>query len=204
MPVAISERMQGDYVKIQMDNDEVWIGEVVGVADTTLDVYYIKKGADNVWTYSDDVYEISKESVLEHVHLQDHPNVISALKEMGLRPLTDSTFASLHEKGVVPLGDEAFEEVEEDFVGIHPEMRGFIVPDEEGEAFTFAKGDSDFVRETHEAVRKYNTWQPEGEARRIKNFIEGWDVRACAIENARTRLGEGLAYNKPPTKTSEY
>ena len=201
MPVAISERMQGDYLKIQMDNDEIWIGEVVGVADTTLDVYYIKKGADNVWTYSDDVYEISKESVLEHVHRREHPNVISALKEMGLRPLTDSTFASLHEKGVVLLGDEAFEEVEEDFVGIHPEMRDFIVPDEVGEAFTFAKGDSDFVKETHEAVRKYNAWQPEGEARRIKNFIDNMDTRACAQENARTLLGEGLAYNNPPTKT---
>lgn len=204
MPVAISERMQGDYVKIQMDNDEVWIGEVVGVADTTLDVYYIKKGADNVWTYSDGVYEISKETVLEQVHRRDHHNVISALKEIGLRPLTDSTFASLDESGVVPLGDEAFEEAEEDFVGIHPEMQGFIVPDEEGEAFTFAKGDSDFVRETHEAVRKYNAWQPEGEARRIKNFIDNMDARACAQENARTRLGEGLTYNKPPTKTSEY
>jgi hypothetical protein len=196
--------MKGDYVKIQMDNGDVWIGEVVDVADTTLDVYYIKKGADNVWTYSDDVYEISKETVLEHVSLRDHPNVISALKEMGLRPLTDSTFASLDEKGVVPLGDAAFEEVEEDFVGIHPEMQGFIVPDESGEAFTFAKGDSDFVKETHDAVRQYNSWQPEGEARRIKEFIDNMDTKACAQENARTRLGEGLAYNKPPTKTSEY
>lgn len=202
------QRMRGDYVKIQMDNDDVWLGEVVGTAETTLDVYYIKKNAQNIWSYSEDVFEIPKESVLEQVRTKDFPNVILALKEIGLRPLSDSTFASLHEEGVVLLGEEAFdtlEDADDDAgTGIHPEMRDFIVPDEEGEAFTFAKGDSEFVRETHAAVRQYNSWNPEGEAKRIKVFIDQMDSKACAQENARTRLGEGLSYNKPPTKTSEY
>ena len=198
--------MKGDYVKIQMDNDETWLGEVVAEEKDTIDVYYIQKGKQNVWTYSEDAYEIPKESVLHQVRTKECANVIEALKQIGLRPLTDSTFALIDEQANVPLGDEAFDEAfdadaEDDFIGIHPEMQDFIVPDEEGEAFTFAQDDSEFVRETHEAVRQYNNWHPEGEAERIKVFIDRMDARACAQENARTRLGEGLSYNKPPTKT---
>tara|TARA_Y100001958_G_C21241759_1_gene569732 strand:+ start:2352 stop:2945 length:594 start_codon:yes stop_codon:yes gene_type:complete len=197
--------MRGDYVKIQMDNDEHWLGEVVAEEKDTLDVYYIQKGEQNVWTYSEDAFEVPQESVIERVRTSECANVLEALKRVGLRPLSDSTFARIDEQGDVPVGDEALElDAEEDFVGIHPEMRDFIVPDEEGEAFTFAQGDSAFVRETHEAVRMYNQWQPEGEAQRIKTFIDRMDDRACAQENARTRLGEGLSYNNPPTKTVDY
>tara|TARA_Y100001958_G_C21237031_1_gene563713 strand:+ start:1290 stop:1877 length:588 start_codon:yes stop_codon:yes gene_type:complete len=190
---------KGDYVKLQMDNDEVWTAEVVHVDNETVDVYYIKKGKDNVYTYSDDCYEVHKDTLVEHVRVNDFPNVVLALKEIGLRPITDSTFVSIHEKGAVPIGED-FDVAEDDFVGIHPEMRDFIVPDEEGEAFTFAKVDNDFVKETHEAVRQFNSWNPDGEAKRVKDFIDKMDDRACAQENARTRLGEGLAYTKPPIK----
>ena len=187
----------GDYVKLQMDNDEVWCAEVVHVDADTVDVYYLKRGKDNVYRYSEDCFEVPKECVVEHVHVSDYANIVVALKEIGLRPLTDCTFASIHEKGTVPIGED-FDVDEDDCVGIHPEMRDFIVPDEEGEAFTFAKADNDFVRETHKAVRQFEQWHPEGEAKRVKDFIEKLDSRACMQENARTRLGEGLAYAKPP------
>ena len=118
--------------------------------------------------------------------------------EIGFRPLSDSTFARLDEQGVVPVGDPAFDVEDDDCVGIHPEMRDFIVPDSEGEAFTFAVADNDFVRETHKAVRDFNRWVPQEDAVRIKRFIEHMDTKACALENSRTRLGEGLSYNNPP------
>lgn len=189
----------GDYVKVQMDNDEIWLAEVVQVDDETVDVYYLKKGKDNVYTYSEDCYEVHKDTVVKHVRVKDFANVVHALKEIGLRPITDSTFVSIHENGSVPVGED-FDLSEDDFVGIHPEMQDFIIPDEEGEAFTFAKVDNDFVKETHEAVRQFNHWHPDGEAKRVKDFIDKMDVRACAQENARTRLGEGLSYTKPPVK----
>ena len=189
----------GDYVSMHAENNEVWYGEVVGIHADTLEVYFIEKGDGTVWSYSEEWHEVPKESVIKHVDTSSHANVVSALKEIGFRPLTDSTFARLDEQGVVPVGDPAFDDVEDDCViGIHPEMQDFIVPDSEGEAFTFATTDNDFVRETHQAVRDFNNWVPQEDAIRIKRFIEGMDEKACALENNRTRLGEALSYNNPP------
>lgn len=189
----------GDYVSMAAENNEIWYGEVVGVKDEALEVYFIEKGEATVWSYSEEWHLVPKESVITHVNTSKHANIISALKEIGFRPLSDSTFARLDERGVVPVGDPAFDNIEEDdCIGIHPEMQGFIVPDSEGEAFTFAKTDNEFVRETHQAVRDFNVWVPREDAVRIKRFIEGMDDKACAQENSRTRLGEGLSYNNPP------
>ena len=188
----------GDYVSMNADNDEIWYGEVVGMTSEELEVYFIEKGDDNVWTYSEEWHAVPKASVLLHVKTADHANIVVALKQLGFRPLTDSTFARLDETGVVPVGDPAFDSVDDDVVGIHPEMRDFIVPDEQGERFTFAVADNDFVRETHKAVRDFNQWNPTGEARRIKDYILSAEERVIAQENSRTRLGEGLSYNNPP------
>lgn len=189
----------GDYVSMAAENDEIWYGEVVGVNGDNLEVYYIEKKDNNVWTYSEEWYEVPKDCVITHVQTSTHANVIGALKEIGFRPLSDSTFARLDEQGVVPVGDPAFDNIEEDdCVGIHPEMRDFIVPDSEGEAFTFATPDNDFVRETHKAVRDFNNWVPQEDAVRIKRFIEHMEDKAYAQENNRTRLGEALSYNNPP------
>ena len=191
----------GDLISVYAENDQVWYAEVVGVADNTLDVYYIQKGSNNVWSYSPDVYEVPKGCVKDHVVTSSHANIISAFRALGFRPLTDSTFARIDEPGEVPVGDAAFDDIEDDdCIGIHPEMQDFIVPDEEGEAFTMAEPNNEFVRETHKAVRDFNQWHPEGEATRVKNFIESMDTKACHQENRRTRLGEALAYNNPPLR----
>lgn len=193
------EMKVGDYVSMHAENNEIWYGEVVGIKDEALEVYFIEKGDSTVWSYSEEWHEVPKESVITHVDTSSHANVIGALKEIGFRPLSDSTFARLDEQGVVPVGDPAFDNIEEDdCIGIHPEMQDFIVPDSEGEAFTFAKPDNDFVRETHKAVRDFNNWVPQEDAVRIKRFIESMEDKAYAQENNRTRLGEALSYNNPP------
>ena len=192
----------GDYVSLAAENDEIWYGEVVGILPDSLEVYFIENDKGTVWSYSEEWHTVPKESVITHVNTSSYPNVIGALKEIGFRPLSDSTFSRLEEQGVVPVGDPAFDGIEDDCIGIHPEMAGFIVPDSEGEAFTFAEADNEFVRETHKAVRDFNNWVPQEDAVRIKRFIEGLDEKACVLENKRTKLGEGLSYNNPPeTKT---
>lgn len=190
----------GDLVSLHAENDETWYGEVVAVQGDNLEVYYIEKGDNNIWTYSDDVYEIPKGCVKKHVVTSECSNIVCAFRALGFRPLSDCTFALIDETGTVPLGDPAFDVDDDDCVGIHPEMRDFIVPDEDGERFTFATADNDFVRETHKAVRDFNRWQPTGEAVRVKNFIEQQEAKACGQENARTRLGEGLSYTNPPLR----
>lgn len=188
----------GDYVSMAAENNETWYGEVVGIDGGNLEVYYIEKKDNNVWAYSEEWYEVPRDCVIQHIETSTHANIIGALNKIGFRPLSDSTFARLDEPGVVPVGDPAFDNIEDDCIGIHPEMRGFIVPDSEGEAFTFAKTDNEFVKETHQAVRDFNSWVPQDDAVRIKMFIEHMDTKACAQENNRTRLGEGLSYNNPP------
>lgn len=188
----------GDYVSVYAEEDQIWYAEVVAVASDTLDVYYIEKGDQNVWSYSEHVYEIPRGCVKTHVVTSSHANIVSALRAFGFRPLSDHTFARLDETGVTPIGDPCFDIEEDDCIGIHPEMRDFIVPDDDGEAFTLAKPDNDFVRETHKAVNDFNNWHPDGEAVRVKEYIDGLDSRVCRQENARTRLGEGISYNHPP------
>lgn len=190
----------GDLVSMHAANDETWYGEVVGVQGDNIDVYYIERGEDNVWSYSDSVYEVHKGCVDKHIVTSSCQNIVAALRELGFRPLSDCTFARIDEQGTVPLGDPAFDVDDDDCIGIHPEMVGFIVPDEEGEKFTFAEADNDFVRETHRAVRDFNRWQPTGEAVRVKNFIEYQESKACEQENARTRLGEAISYRNPPLR----
>lgn len=181
------------------EDGETWYGEVVGTKDDDIEVYFIEKGDGGVWSYSQEWHAVPKGCVIAHVKLDAHANVVGALNEIGFRPLSDSTFARLNDPGEVPLGDPAFDAIDEDeVIGIHPEMQDFIVPDEEGERFTFATPDNAFVRETHDAVRKFNGWNPAGEARRVKNFILGVEERVIDQENARTRLGEGMSYNNPP------
>ena len=87
----------GDYVSLAAENDEIWYGEVVGMQAETLEVYFIEKGQGTVWAYSEEWHEVPKESVMKHVQTSSHPNVIGALKEIGFRPLSDSTFARLAE-----------------------------------------------------------------------------------------------------------
>jgi len=190
----------GDYVSVYAEDDNIWYGEVVGVADDTIDVYYIERGEENVWSYSDAVFEISKDCVKTHIVTASHANVVVAFRALGFRPLSESTFARLDETGVTPVGDSAFDVEDDECVGIHPEMRDFIVPDEQGEAFTLARADNEFVRETHKAVNDFNNWNPEGEAVRVKEYIDNLDSRVCRQENARTRLGEGISYNHPPLR----
>jgi hypothetical protein len=196
---VLKQMKAGDLVSVYAENDQIWYAEVVATEESTIDVYYIQRGDNNVWSYSDDVFEISMCCVENHIVTSSHANIVSAYRSLGFRPLTDSTFVRLDETGVTPVGDAAFDDIEEDdCVGIHPEMRDFIVPDEEGEAFTLAAATNDFVRDTHKAVRDFNNWHPDGEATRVKDFIETMDTRACHQENARTRLGEGISYNNPP------
>jgi len=190
----------GDLVSMDAAGGETWFGELVGVHGDNIEVYYIERGDNNIWSYSDDVYEVHKDCVNKHVVTSSCNNIVSAFRELGFRPLTDSTFVLIDEEGTVPVGDPAFDIDDDDCIGIHPEMRDFIVPDEEGERFTFATADNEFVRQTHKAVRDFNRWQPSDDAVRVKNFIEQQENKACEQENARTRLGEALSYTNPPLR----
>ena len=185
----------GDFLQVLGEDGESWYAEVVGVKP--LEVYFIEKTADRfVWKYSEEWHEIPPESI--EIHIQTE-GVVDALAQLGFRALTESTFIRIEDEDhpqlttAVPLDDVP----EDDPIGIHPEMQDFIVPDEEGERFTHAVPDNDFVRETHEAVHAYNDWQPaDGEQKRVHAFIEQLDQRTCQDEMARGL--ESIPYTRPP------
>ena len=187
----------GDFLQVLGEDGDSWYAEVVGVKPD-LEVYFIEKTEENngmVWAYSPDWHVIPKESIEIHIETE---NVVDALEQLGFRAISDAKFIRIEDESSPHLVAMPIDNVpDDDPLGIHPEMRDFIVPDEEGERFTQAVPDNDFVRETHEAVNAYNQWQPtEGEEKRVHDFIEQLDQRACTDEAAR-----GLAsipYTRPP------
>tara|TARA_B100001250_G_scaffold193861_1_gene166626 strand:+ start:7459 stop:8061 length:603 start_codon:yes stop_codon:yes gene_type:complete len=189
----------GDYLQVLGEDGESWYAEVVGVKPD-LEVYFIERTEENngkVWGYTPEWYVIPPESVEIHITTT---NVVDALEQLGFRAISDSTFIRIEDENspdlvtAVPIDNVP----DDDPLGIHPEMRDFIVPDEEGERFTQAIPNNDFVRETHEAVNAYNQWNPtEGEEKRVHDFIEQLDQRACTDESARGL--ESIPYTRPPT-----
>jgi hypothetical protein len=188
----------GDLVSLTLSGNVKTYGEVVGVLDDKIEVYLLVKGVNNVWHYSSEWHLVPTSTITQHVVTSKCANIVVAFKQLGFRPLTEDTFARLDESGEVPVGDACFDVEADDFPGIHPEMQDFIIPDEEGEAFTFAEPSNEFVIETHKAVREFNDWNPSGDAKKLKNFVLSMENRVIKKESSRTRLGEAVSYNKPP------
>ena len=93
----------------------------------------------------------------------------------------------------MPIGDPAFDNFDENSDN---EEMDFIVP-RRREPFSLAPLTSEFVRETHQAVRAFNRWNPEGEGG-VKDFIDRLSNKTIDQENGRTRLGEAISYNQYP------
>lgn len=192
------EYNMGDFLKVQGEDCE-WFAEVVGMKDDTLDVYFIEEGTAGVWNYSPQWHTIPKESVMLHVDTESN-GVIQALAYLGFRPLDENTFARLDAEESVPIGMDLPDDEEDDFIGIHPEMKDFIVPDEEGESFSFASGA--FAEETHQAVHAYNSWEPDGDGQKIKMFIDNMDTTHCILEDNRRLSSTAMSYTKPPLRNT--
>jgi hypothetical protein len=97
---------------------------------------------------------------------------------------------------------------EEDVDGIHPEMADFIVPDDEGEAFSkpdpkhLTLEQRKWVNETHAAVRDWENWTPADDSQAaIKGFVDNMAAKYGHMEDERqfTSCGESSSLHKPPS-----
>jgi hypothetical protein len=97
---------------------------------------------------------------------------------------------------------------EEDVDGIHPEMADFIVPDEEGEAFSkpdpknLTEEQRKWVNETHAAVREWDNWTPADDSQAaIKGFVDNMAAKYGHMEDERqfTEGGDSSSLHKPPS-----
>ena len=94
-----------------------------------------------------------------------------------------------------PVFDQEEDESEDD-------MSDFIVPDEEGEAFTPADPTIPFVQETHELVHKYNEWEPnDKKGKKLKVFVDGLTEKYKTQDDERQFVnGTSVDYDHPPLK----
>lgn len=192
----------GDLIKVNGESGE-WYAEVVGEnEDKELEVFYINRTPANrwIWQYDEDWDIVSKDSILEHIPL-DKKEAVECYRKLGFRPLTENTFVKLDDKipdnVLMPTGDFEHDSESED-----DSLDDFIVPDEEGEAFTPADPSIPFVQETHEMVHKYNTWEPKDKKeKKLKVFVDNLTHKYKTQDDERQfAMGTSVDYDHPPLK----
>ena len=185
----------GDICSMHGEDGNTWYGEIVGVKDSSVEVYFIEMQQNKLWKYSPEWYEVPKGCIITHISVNG--NHKDAFRELGFNALDGTYFTKIgdppadHVTIPMPTQDDDY-----DGPGEY-EYNDFVVPDDE--PFTFADPSIPFVKETHEAVREFEKWNPTEEGQKIKTFIETMDRRVCAEEdNRQFDNGKCLNFVKPP------
>lgn len=205
---------EGDLLHILGQNDDnttsTWYAELVGInEDHDLEVYLLEQTKilqGYVWSYADDWQTVPKDSVLK-VFTPEKGSYVKTYKEFGFIPTNAANqFLKVgvaipdHILTPIPLDSdcEGAEDEDED-----DDMGGFIVDDDvANEPFTHASPDNDFVRETHQAVHDYNTWEPKNNSeKKVKSFIDNMAHKyQQQDDNRQFASGRSLDYVKPPLR----
>lgn len=204
----------GDYVK----SGNKW-AEVVDIdEENNLEVYFIIQTGEcngKIYKYAVDWEVVTKNTVTQHIKKpKTHSDILQVLANVGFKPMgevdgeeifikidTDiETDEDLKTYQFPTENADSDDEEESDF----DSLDGFIVRDEDGEAFCPADPDSDFVQEVHEAVHDYNKWEPDGKNKTevgVKRFIDNLEEKYMRKEDDR-QFASGLSvnYRHPPLK----
>jgi|TARA_B110000977_G_scaffold80305_1_gene107532 hypothetical protein len=226
--VDFSAIFAGDVVQLKVNGQDQY-AEVLSInEDGNMDVSCIRataKQGGRIWEFvADNEWEaVSPSDIIKHAPVGEatRDNVRNAWKSIGFYPGGDGiSFCRVSDEDRVTLplyqGDENESDDEDDPDGFvpstDPSMRGyavdgFVVPDDEGDDFTFANPDelegeaADFVRDTHRAVHDFEKWNPtDKKARAIKNYIDGVSQKV-SLETDNKRFAGGkssISTTKPP------
>jgi len=210
---------KGDFII-----SENTVGEVLDInEDDKLEVNFIRpwqtEANGKIFKYdaSNEWEEISKDAVETHVEKPkdkfDYPKVYL---ELGLKCMGEHKGEMIFIKKDADIekdedlktfqfptdGFDADDESTNEYV-----FDGFVVPDEEGEAFTPASPTSEFVQYTHSAVHGYNNWVPDKHDKMqmgIKRTIDAMEIKYASKEDDRQfSAGRSIDYNHPPLKKSK-
>ena len=163
-------------------------GKAAEVADMDengkLEVWYIvpdtSRANGKIYHYQENWVTIDPSMVQQHFPKPDKAKVLETYRQLGFRPMTEDIFVR------ADVDIEADDDLKhfqfptdtidvDDYESETDSLDGFIVPDEDGEAFVPASPTNDFVIDTHRAVRDYNNWVPDSSNKQqvgIKNFID--------------------------------
>ena len=203
---------KGDFIKATNDRT----GEIVDVdEDGNLEVYFLvannSKANGKIYEYAQEWEVVHRNEVIKHVEKPvdkfDYPKVYLSL---GFRPMDGEIFiksdANIEEDEDLKKYEFPTNciEIEDETSDDYDYTDGFVVKDEDGEAFTPASPTSEFVIETHKAVHGYNNWTPQQNDKTqvgIKRFIDSQEEKAIHQEDERQFvLGKSIDYNHPPLK----
>lgn len=200
---------KGDFIVT-----EKGVAEVVDIdEDDKLECYFIvpAKANGKVYAYADEWEVVERSQVVTHkekpVDKFDYPKMYM---ELGFRPLDGELFIKV-DADVENDEDLKHFELPTDCIDIESEdeeeVFDFIVPDEEGEPFAPASPTSEFVQETHRAVRGYNTWVPNESNKMAvgtKRLIDRMEEKYARMEDDRQfAQGTSVDYAHPPLNTSK-
>ena len=172
--------------------------EKFDVTKRTCMVNYIEPDDSNGFYLDDAAYEVSVDSVEEMYSVDDSTaeSLVESYRPTGLVPVAndDDCGCRFEKLGALEAScsddDGSDEEVDSDST---PTLGGFIVPDEDATPFSHAPADTDFVRDTHAAVRDFNNWNPTSpEDMQVKNYVADLSGRA-EHSNEDRRMVCGLA-----------
>ena len=218
--ITLSMITNGDLVRYVYNNTR-HVGEVVDIDDNdTVTIHALIRQAEyngKLWRFNNVEHEISVTKI-DTLVKPERPlcrkTMKSAWSKMGYEVGVDLFCLKEDEKDVVldvhpQDSDDEMEENENDPNYIHPEMRDFIVPDDECEPFTFAdanklSGDAKkFVQETHKAVNDWNDWTPDPNQpmqKKIKDFVDNMAGKINHQESDKqfSRGSSSLITSKPP------
>lgn len=190
-------------------------GKAAEVADMDengkLEVWYIVPDASRangkIYHYQENWVTIDPSMVQQHFPKPDKAKVLETYRQLGFRPMTEDIFVR------ADVDIEADDDLKhfqfptdtidvDDYESETDSLDGFIVPDEDGEAFVPASPTNDFVIDTHRAVRDYNNWVPDSSNKQqvgIKNFIDHMEAKYTSMEDDRQFMaGQSIDYNHPP------
>jgi len=207
----------GDLVKYRHENDP-YVGEVVDIDDNVVSIHALEQQGEyngKLWLFNNTEHEVPA-SALNTLVKPERPLTRKTMKAawnmMGY-VVGVERFCLIKDEEHVTLDvhpqDSDSEEDENDPSYIHPEMRDFIVPDNEGEPFAFAdpkklSGEAKkFVEDTHRAVNDWNNWTPDPNhpmQGKVKDFVDGMASKAGHQESDRQFMSghASLSTSSPP------
>lgn len=196
----------GDPVRVSEGDSEFYAVVVGTEKNEHVEVQKLEQSHDLMYRIGSQCYFVRTDEIAEHHALyEDDGKAPKAFHLLGFRMIDGGTFVKHSDEvgdRLFPVGDGEFDYIssDDDEDEDDPTLGGFIVPDDECEPFSLAADDSDFVRETHAAVRAFNDWVPKTEREaQVRSFMIKQEARAAQIDDeARfSRNMPGLSYKSP-------
>ena len=208
------------YSDIEHDSGVPRVGEVVYEFDgSQIGVHRLQRQMVNskLWHYPENAqtYYIKRPFVTRHV---SHNPALGALTKDRVRTAYRLAGFAVgcelycliqheHEVDLDMAPGDSDDEEEDDGDEIADEMKDFIVPDNEGEAFCHPKPEHlseeqrAWVNTTHAAVREWDTWVPKDQSEQaIKDFVDNMTVKyGTGEDNRQFTSGSSVDMFKPPS-----